>query len=120
MNQVLTLVVRLQPTPEQCAKLKDTVLEFASCCEFINSSVKPTLTNRNSIQAVIYNDAKDKFNLVSNHVIRACARVGANRLTAKHKGAERAGGDLQPASGTEFEISLPELELLYNARLPKA
>lgn len=86
MNQVLTLVVRLQPTPEQSAKLKDTVLEFASCCEFINQTVKPALTNRNSIQADIYNDAKSKFNLVSNHVIRACARVGANRLTAKHKG----------------------------------
>ena len=77
MNQVLTLVVRLQPTPEQYAKLNDTALEFASCCEFINSSVKPTLTNRNSIQAVIYNDAKDKFNLVSNHIIRACASFNA-------------------------------------------
>ena len=85
MNQVLTLVVRLQPDPEQYAKLMDTATEFASCCELINSSVKPTLTNRNSIQAVIYNDAKHKFNLVSNHIIRACARVGANRLTAKHK-----------------------------------
>jgi IS605 OrfB family transposase len=91
MNQVLTLVVRLQPTPEQYAKLKDTATEFASCCEFINSLVKPTLTNRNSIQAVIYNDAKDKFNLVSNHIIRACARVGANRLTAKHKGKKVKG-----------------------------
>ena len=91
MKQVLTLVVRLQPDSEQYAKLKDTALEFASCCEFINSSVKPTLTNRNSIQAVIYNDAKDKFNLVSNHVIRACARVGANRLTAKHKGRKVKG-----------------------------
>jgi len=91
MNQVLTLVVKLQPTPEQYAKLKDTALEFASCCEFINSSVKPTLTNRNSIQAVIYNEAKNKFNLVSNHIIRACARVGANRLTAKHKGKKVKG-----------------------------
>ncbi len=91
MNQVLTLVVRVQPTPDQYAKLKDTALEFASCCEFINSSVKLTLTNRNSIQAVIYSDAKNKFNLVSNHVIRACARVGANRLTAKHKGKKVKG-----------------------------
>lgn len=91
MNQVLTLVVRLQPDSEQYAKLKHTATEFGSCCEFINSSVKPTLTNRNSIQAVIYNDAKNKFNLVSNHVIRACARVGSNRLTAKHKGKKVKG-----------------------------
>lgn len=91
MNQVLTLVVRLQPDSEQYAKLKDTALQFASCCEFINSSVKPTLTNRNSIQAVIYNDAKAEFSLVSNHIIRACARVGANRLTAKHKSKKVKG-----------------------------
>lgn len=91
MNQVLTLVVRLQPDSEQYTKLKDTATEFASCCEFINYSVKPTLTNRNSIQAVIYNDAKGKFNLVSNHVIRACARVGANRKTAKQKGKKVKG-----------------------------
>lgn len=91
MKQVLTLVVRLQPTPEQYAKLKDTATEFASCCVFINQSVKSTLTNRNSIQAVIYNHAKSKFNLVSNHVIRACARVGANRLTAKNKGRKVKG-----------------------------
>lgn len=91
MNQVITLVVRLQPDSEQYTKLKDTATEFASCCEFINQTVKPTLTNRNSIQAVIYNDAKNKFNLVSNHVIRACARVGANRLTAKHKGKKVKG-----------------------------
>jgi IS605 OrfB family transposase len=91
MNQVLTLVVRFQPTSEQYAKLKDTATQFASCCEFINTSVKPTLTNRNSIQAVIYNDAKNKFHLVSNHIIRACARVGANRLTAKHKGKKVKG-----------------------------
>lgn len=91
MNQVLTLVVRLQPDSGQYAKLKDTATQFTSCCEFINSSVKPTLTNRNSIQAIIYNDAKNKFNLVSNHIIRACARVGANRSTAKHKGKKVKG-----------------------------
>ncbi|MBD2309240.1 IS200/IS605 family element transposase accessory protein TnpB [Chroococcidiopsis sp. FACHB-1243] len=105
MNQVLTLVVRLQPTPEQYAKLKDTATEFASCCEFINSSVKSTLTNRNSIQAVIYSDAKNKFNLVSNHVIRACARVGANRLSAKHKGKSR-----QSISGGSFPQKTPAVK----------
>lgn len=43
------------------------------------------------IQAVIYNDAKNKFSLVSNQIIRSCARVGANRLTAKHKGRKVKG-----------------------------
>lgn len=86
MKQVLTLVVRLQPTPEQYQQLIDTAQGFASACDYINEIVNPKLTNRNGIQAVCYYDVKARFGLVSNHVIRACARVGASRLTARQKG----------------------------------
>ena len=43
------------------------------------------MTNRNSIQAVCYKDVKDRFGLTANHVVRACARVAANRLAARQK-----------------------------------
>jgi len=86
MKQVLTLVVKLQPTPEQFQSLKDTAQAFAGACNYINQNVKANLTNRNSIQAVCYEDVKKRFGLTANHVVRACARVGANRLTAKQKG----------------------------------
>jgi IS605 OrfB family transposase len=86
MKQVLTLVVKLQADIKQQQLLVDTSNAFASACNWINQNVNPNLTNRNSIQAVCYKDVKDQFGLTANHVVRACARVAANRLTAKHKG----------------------------------
>ena len=86
MNQVLTLVVKLQTDIKQQELLKDTANAFASACNWINQNVNPNLTNRNSIQAVCYHSVKKQFKLTANHVVRACARVGANRLTAKQKG----------------------------------
>jgi IS605 OrfB family transposase len=85
MNQFLTLVVKLQASTEQQQLLSDTANAFSSACNWINQNVNPNLTNKNSIQAVCYKDVKDQFGLTANHVVRACARVGANRLTAKYK-----------------------------------
>jgi putative transposase len=85
VKQILTLVVRIEPTVEQYKLLDDTAVAFASACTWINDKVNSNLTNRNSIQAVCYNDVKSQFGLTANHVVRACARVGANRLTAKQK-----------------------------------
>ena len=96
MEQVLTLVVRLDASEDQDKLLADTSNAFASACNWINETVNPNLTNRNSIQAVCYRDAKEKFGLTANHVVRACARVGANRLTAKQKG--RKVKSFQPTS----------------------
>ena len=86
MEQVLTLVVKLQVDINQQQLLNDTVTAFASACNWINQNVNPNLTNRNSIQAVCYKDVKAQFGLTANHVVRACARIGANRLTARQKG----------------------------------
>jgi IS605 OrfB family transposase len=86
VEQVLTLVVKLQAGIEQQRLLSDTCTAFASACNWINDNVNPRLTNRNSIQAVCYQDVKNRFGLTANHVVRACSRVAANRLTAKQKG----------------------------------
>ena len=86
MKQVLTLVVKLQVNINQHQLLADTANAFALACNWINQNVNPNLTNRNSIQAICYKDVKDQFGLTANHVVRACARVSANRLTAKQKG----------------------------------
>ncbi len=80
-----TLVAKIDPTPEQYALLDNTAVVFAAACEWINANVNSKLTNRNSIQAACYRQLKDEFGLTANHVVRACARVAANRLTAKHK-----------------------------------
>ncbi len=86
MKQVLTLVVKLQLCAEQQQLIAATAQSFALACNTINQTVNPKLTNRNSIQAVCYHDIKKESGLTANHVVRACARVAANRLTAKHKG----------------------------------
>ncbi len=86
VKQVLTLVVKLQLSTEQQQVIAATAESFASACNTINQTVNPKLTNRNSIQAVCYHDIKRKSGLTANHVVRACAKVAANRLTAKQKG----------------------------------
>lgn len=91
VEQVLTLVVKFQVNEQQKELLSQTATAFANACDWINTNVNPKLTNRNSIQAVCYHDVKSQFGLSANHVVRACARVGANRLTAKHKGKKVKG-----------------------------
>lgn len=86
VKQFLTLVVKLQLSAEQQQLIAATAKSFASACNTINQTVNPKLTNRNSIQAVCYHDIKKESGLTANHVVRACARVAANRLTAKQKG----------------------------------
>ena len=86
MKQFLTLVVKLQVDVNQQQLLTHTANAFASACNWINQNVNPNLTNKNSIQAVCYKEVKDQFGLTANHVVRAGARVAANRLTAKRKG----------------------------------
>ncbi|MFB2976632.1 RNA-guided endonuclease InsQ/TnpB family protein [Microseira sp. BLCC-F43] len=87
----MTLVIRIDVSQDQQKLLADTSEAFASACNWINQTVNPNITNRNSIQAVCYHEAKEKFGLTANHVVRACARVGANRLVAKQKGKKVKG-----------------------------
>jgi len=86
MKQVLTIVVKLQPTPEQVTKLEATLQAFTAACNYVNKHTDPKLTNKIAIQALTYQTIKSEFNLVANMAVRACARVAANRKVAKHKG----------------------------------
>jgi len=86
MEQVLTIVVKLQPTPEQVAKMEATLQAFAAACNYVNENTDPKLTNKIAIQSLTYQTIKSEFNLVANMAVRACARVAANRKVAKQKG----------------------------------
>ncbi|MBV8887288.1 MAG: transposase [Chroococcidiopsidaceae cyanobacterium CP_BM_RX_35] len=85
MKQVLTLVCKLNPTPDQIAKIEATLKAFADACNYTNERVKPQITNKTTIQNIVYEDLRSKFGLAANLAVRACARVGANRKTAKVK-----------------------------------
>lgn len=59
---------------------------FAEACNYTNQMViKPEITSKLTIQGIVYEDLRAKFGLPANLAVRACARVGANRLTAKKK-----------------------------------
>ncbi|HIK21833.1 MAG TPA: IS200/IS605 family element transposase accessory protein TnpB [Synechococcus sp. M44_DOE_062] len=86
MQQTLTLVCRLQPTPEQIAKIQATLQAFAAACHYTNQTVKPNICNPVAIQAQVYQAIRKEFGLSANLAVRVCARVGANRKTAKAQG----------------------------------
>ncbi|MBW4671719.1 MAG: transposase [Cyanomargarita calcarea GSE-NOS-MK-12-04C] len=86
MEQVLTLVCKLNPTPTQSEKLEAVLHAFAAACNYTNGVIKPQITSKTTIQNVVYEDLRLKFGLAANLAVRACARVGANRLAAKKKG----------------------------------
>jgi IS605 OrfB family transposase len=86
MKQTLTLVCKLHPTPEQVAKIEATLKAFADGCNHVNQVVKPNVTNKVAIQAQTYEQLRQQFELAANLAVRVCARVAANRKTAKAKG----------------------------------
>jgi IS605 OrfB family transposase len=86
MKQLLTIVCKLNPTPEQVVKIEATLKAFADSCNYVNEKVKPTITSASSIQNLVYPELRSIYGLSANLAVRACARVGANRKTAKHKG----------------------------------
>ena len=85
MEQVLTIVCKIQPTPEQAKKLDLTLGAFADACNYINTTVNPKIKNKNRIQAEVYKTVRERFKLSANLAVRACARVASNRKTASLK-----------------------------------
>lgn len=86
MKQTLTLVCKLQPTFEQVAKIEATLKAFADACNYANQQIKAGVTSKTTIQMKVYDELRTRFGLSANLAVRACARVGANRKTAKQKG----------------------------------
>jgi putative transposase len=85
MKQTLTIVCKLQPTLEQVSKINETLQAFADGCNYANKQVKEGLTNKRTIQTLVYNELRALFGLSANLAVRVCARVAANRKTAKLK-----------------------------------
>lgn len=83
MKQNLTLVCKLQPTPEQTSQIEETLQAFADACTYANKTVLPKVTSKRTIQAQVYYDLRNLFGLSANLAVRACARVGANRKATK-------------------------------------
>lgn len=85
MEQVLTLVCKLNPSQKQAKEIELVLTAFAEACNYANQKVKPQITSKVTIQNLVYNEIRALFGLSANLAVRACARVGANRKTAKQK-----------------------------------
>lgn len=85
MEQVLTLVCKLNPTPKQVEEIELVLKAFADACNYANEQVKSQVTSKTTIQNMVYHELRVLFGLSANLAVRACARVGANRKTAKQK-----------------------------------
>jgi IS605 OrfB family transposase len=85
-KQVLTIVCKINPTPDQVAKIEATLQAFSDACNYINHVVDPKITHNVTIQNQVYTDVREQFGLASNLAIRAINRVSANRKTAKRQG----------------------------------
>ncbi|MEH1921922.1 RNA-guided endonuclease InsQ/TnpB family protein [Nostoc sp.] len=96
MEQVLTIVCKLNPTHEQAAQIEATLKAFADACNYANQQVKPQITSKTTIQNMVYQDLRSLFGLSANLAVRACARVGANRKTAKQQ--SKPVKDFKPTS----------------------
>ena len=83
MKQVLTIVCKLNPSKEVVKKIDTTLEMFAAACNYANQEVKPAITSKTTIQSQVYQTIREKYSLSANLAVRACARVGANRKTAK-------------------------------------
>nr|WP_082803677.1 transposase [Anabaena sp. 4-3] len=85
MEQVLTLVCKLNPSQKQAEEIELVLKAFESACNYANQKVKPQITSKTTIQNMVYNEIRALFGLSANLAVRACARVGANRKAAKQK-----------------------------------
>jgi hypothetical protein len=86
MTQVLTVSCKLNPTPEQAAKIDATLAAFADACSWVNRQAPPGQTNALRMQAQHYYQARALFGLSANLTQQAFCRVASNRKTALRKG----------------------------------
>jgi len=68
MEQTLTIVCKIQPTPEQTSKIEATLQAFADACNYIHGEVPAKITGKASIQLDV-----DTWELL-------CPMMGLNQL----------------------------------------
>lgn len=72
----LTLQVKLQPTPEQSAKLLRTMERFNAACDFIaRIAFEHRCANKVELQRLAYHQVRETFGLSAQMTIRALGKV---------------------------------------------
>lgn len=86
MEQIITLVCKLQPTDEQVQYLDETLTRFADACAYVHTTLPANIRNKDRMQAMIYYDVRSRFGLSANLAIQAIRRVAMNRKAAHETG----------------------------------
>jgi IS605 OrfB family transposase len=82
MTQTLTIVCKLQPSDEQVQHLDDTLEAFAAACNWVHETVPSRIRNKDCMQAMVYYEVRERFDLSANLAIQAIRRVAMNRKAA--------------------------------------
>jgi putative transposase len=86
VKQVLTVVCKLEVTPEQVPNVQALFHAFASACNYVQKEVPEQMTNEVRMQSLVYRSVRALFGLSSQLAIHAIHRVASDRKTAKQKG----------------------------------
>jgi IS605 OrfB family transposase len=86
MEQILTLVCKIQPSDDERPHIDDTLRVFADACTYIHATLLERIVNVMRMQALLYYAVRERFGLSSNLAQQAFRRVSANRKAAREKG----------------------------------
>ncbi len=98
MKQVTTVACKLQVDKNISSEIDETLLAFATACEWVNKNTPKDLTNKTKMQKLVYNQVREQFGWSANLAIQALRRVCSNRKTAKQK--NRNVRKFSPSSAT--------------------
>jgi hypothetical protein len=85
-TQSVTVACKIEACNALAKEIDETMLVFASACDWVNGNTPEKMTNKTAMQSLVYQDVRAKFGLSSNLAIQAIRRVCANRKTAFQKG----------------------------------
>jgi IS605 OrfB family transposase len=85
-TQSVTVACKIEACNALAKEIDETMLVFASACDWVNGNTPEKMTNKTAMQSLVYRDVRAKFGLSSNLAIQAIRRVCANRKTAFQKG----------------------------------
>ena len=72
----LTLMIKLQPTPEQVTALLETMERFNVACDAIAEvAFRERTANKIRLQQIVYHDIRKRFNLPAQLTVRAISKV---------------------------------------------
>ena len=82
----ITVACKLEVSNAVATEIDDTLLVFATACDWVNANTPNKMTNKTALQSLVYQYVRTNFGLSANLAIQAIRRVCANRKTAKQKG----------------------------------